>query len=944
MFNLNIIHWNCFKLSDTRLFELEIFISKFKPDIISLQEIKLTNENANYEIRFDGYSTYHRLRSVNPDKGGGVAFLVSDKLNHCSFFDDDDYLSNLEIVGITIEVDSFKLHLFSYYNTPTDLLDYALFMKLNRLSENFLIVGDLNSKTPVVGCQSLNSSGRVLEKILMDTELVVFNNNLNTYHQFGSEYEEILDLIIGSGSLVGNVLDFEVLNDQSLLSSDHFPIKVRISAKGDLNSSTEAGEKLNFVKADWYYYSDLLREKANSYSENFLNSLDVNGLNSIITNDIHLAANISIPKFKKGSRKTFPEPILNLIRKRRQARKELKKNRSDFNKKSYNDISNLVKLNIKSFKEKKWSRLLDGLGEHPVSTRLFWKEINKTKSSKQASSIPTLKVGQVEYKNDMDKISLFSTILSDTFSENLFSSEFDQNFPSIAKNEVDNLDLNNCKVEFFSTLDMYKVLNKLKINSSPGPDGILNILLKKLPFGYIKRILLKLVNLTLIEGIPDSWKIANIIMIPKKTSKSKDPGDYRPISMTSCLGKLCERLMRKRLNKILEQKNILVKQQSGFRNEKRASDNLVFCTQKIGESINRGKRACGIFFDISKAFDKVWHNGLIYKLIKLGIEKYIIKFIINFLSNRTFRIKINEVEGDLFPIKCSVPQGSVLAPILFLIYINDIPLVDSKHINYSSLFADDLAVFFLFQSPKHMEKKINKYLESLVDWLFKWRLKMNPNKCCYTIFSKKGNFLRKGSKIEFKLNLSEGDIPYNPKPLFLGIIFDEFLCFNEHVKMLKARAIKRINILKIIRHKSWGLSQKTLKQVYMALIGSIFAYSFPILANASISNINKLQIIQNKAIRLIFRLDWNSLSSSLSNISNILSVRERLLQLGCRYFNKSMYNNSYVGELIQEYLGSVSKITKNRKRETVLCLFFPYIALGFACRVFVFLLVLSWSL
>ena len=115
-------------------------------------------------------------------------------------------------------------------------------------------------------------------------------------------------------------------------------------------------------------------------------------------------------------------------------------------------------------------------------------------------------------------------------------------FRSVAENLVNNLDTNNCKVDLFITRDIYKVLSKLKNSSSPGPDGIFNIFIKKLPFEYIRKVLLKLLNLTLYKGMPFSWKIANITMIPKKVSKSKDPGDYRPISMTSCLGKFMKGL------------------------------------------------------------------------------------------------------------------------------------------------------------------------------------------------------------------------------------------------------------------------------------------------------------------------------------------------------------------------------------------------------------------
>ncbi len=121
-----------------------------------------------------------------------------------------------------------------------------------------------------------------------------------------------------------------------------------------------------------------------------------------------------------------------------------------------------------------------------------------------------------------------------------------------------------------------------------------------------------------------------IKMIPKKDDMSKDPEKYRPISLTSCLGKLIERLVRARLYSLLEGQNLISKQQSGFRSNKGAGDNLLFFTQKISESINKGKKTVGIFFDISKAFDKVWHVGLLYKLIKLKLPIYLIKYLKDF--------------------------------------------------------------------------------------------------------------------------------------------------------------------------------------------------------------------------------------------------------------------------------------------------------------------------
>lgn len=151
---------------------------------------------------------------------------------------------------------------------------------------------------------------------------------------------------------------------------------------------------------------------------------------------------------------------------------------------------------------------------------------------------------------------------------------------------------------------MINIIKNLRIDSSPGEDGVHNRFLKNLSVKGVD-LLLRMINLSLMVGLPDSWKVAVITMIPKKSTSSSNPEDYRGISLLSCVGKLAERVIRNRLYRYLESKNLIINEQSGFRNHRGTADNLVFMTQKIQERLAKknGSKVCGIFFDISKAFD-----------------------------------------------------------------------------------------------------------------------------------------------------------------------------------------------------------------------------------------------------------------------------------------------------------------------------------------------------
>ena len=428
-------------------------------------------------------------------------------------------------------------------------------------------------------------------------------------------------------------------------------------------------------------------------------------------------------------------------------------------------------------------------------------------------------------------------------------------------------------------------------------------------------LILKLINLTIKQSkLPTSWKESIITMIPKKQVNSSNPKDYRPISLTSCLAKLAEKLIAIKLKDFLDKNKLILKQQSGFRKNRQTRDNIFHITQKIIESFNRKKKVCAIFFDIASAFDKVWHRGLIYKMIKLKIPNYIIYWINDFLSNRYFAVKINEFISCMICIEAGVPQGAVLSPTLFSIFINDLPINYKKNKQYSLLFADDLASIHIFKKQKRIQFIIQNYLNLIEKWLIKWRLLMAPTKCSYLIFTTS----TKSESDLMTLQLFNTKLAINDNPTFLGIRFDHHLTFRNQQDYLKDACIRRLNILKILSNKSWGLTIQTLTQLYTSLIRSLLEYSSIIYPRFSYTNFENLEKLQCRCLKVIYKKSKYESNRFILDLSTIETLKERFDYLNLNYINKSLINNNeLLIDLYKEYIGY--RQPRQLKYKTLFC-------------------------
>ena len=438
---------------------------------------------------------------------------------------------------------------------------------------------------------------------------------------------------------------------------------------------------------------------------------------------------------------------------------------------------------------------------------------------------------------------------------------------------------------FFSPIspeEIIAIVKDIDPHKSTGPFSIPYRILHLL-LNDIAIILSDIFNLSIRTGkFISRLKTAKVIPLYKMKGSEQELSNFRPIALLSNLDKIFEKLTHKRFSQFLERNKIIFDRQFGFQRNHSTNDNLICLTEAIREKLDQSEFSCGVFLDLQKAFDNVDHNILLKKLEHYGFRGISGKWIKSYLCNRKQFVSVDNTPSKSMSISYGVPQGSVLGPLFFLLYIND--LQNCLKYGKSYIFADDTAIVVSHKKLKSLKKRLNIDLKLLHNWLCSNKIGLNVSKTETILF----RHPKKKVDYDLKLKLHGKRLCLSQKTKYLGIHIDEHLSWKTHCDEV-AKKLRRANgILSKLRH---FLPLRTMVQIYHALFQSHVNYGIQVWAQNLPKN-NRIQTLQKIAIRLMTHSPPHTPSLPIFRQLNILKINVLVYLSNIKLALKSLKNEA----------------------------------------------------
>ena len=851
---LKILQWNCEGIQKKKE-ALRDLLTKEKIDVACIQE---THLNSNLRLSIRGYQCFRKDRE-NRHKGG-VAILVSNTLPAENI--DIQESQESEIIGIKLILPENPITIFNCYSPPDkNIMLHGIDVQPN----NCIVVGDFNSHSPSWGYNEQDAKGEDLEdwQVMNNLHLLYDPEDPPTFFSRAWKTTSNPDLAFVTNDL-GRGATRTVQNQ--LASSDHKPIMIELKrCKPKVETSTIP--RWNFKKADWELFtslSDHYTARINCKTKRTDQSCRE------FVNAIMRAAKESIPR---GARKDYFPNWSNHLR---QLNEEVTKARSAVEKEptTENNISlkrasaQLIHETNKAMR-KSWQDKTSSLNFEKDGHKL-WNLVKSLNGDKDTIKAPIVLNQEGKSLTGREAADALLKQYQSTGKLDLTEERQRQVETEVEKllAEPEQEPADDIMKLPLTMVELNTSISQLKKKSTPGPDKISNGMLSHLG-NQAKKKLLQIYNASWKSGhIPKVWKRAVQIPIHKQGKPRNKAESYRPISLTSCLCKLMERILNHRLIWYLEKQNMLINEQAGFRKQRSTEDQVTYISQLIEDGFQKKQQSMTVWLDLEKAFEKVWTEGLILKLIKLKVSHNMLRWIIQFVKERTACVSLQGKRSHTGEIRNGVPQGGVLSPTLFLIFLNDIKEEMTKNVQPAG-YADDMALICTEDSIGTAQVRLQSTLDNLATWTASWGLKINTAKTTFTIFS----LSPKTRKAQ--LHIEGQALNEDSNPTYLGVKFDPRLTWNAQVEQCRNKGLHRTALLKKLAGSDWGADHSILRKAYTGYVRPVLEYGIAAWGSTADSHFQKISKVQNQNLRIITGAMRSTPILAMETISEIESMKDR---------------------------------------------------------------------
>ena len=861
-------------------------------DLFGVVESYLTTEINDDQLEIHGFSPIP-FRADSTDLGrprGGVCLYYNENLPIVN-------RTNMTDVGETIvaeiKLKRKKIFFVLSYRSPSKssaIEEENYCKKMQALLDNInkekpsavILTGDFNARSPLFwqGETHENSFGKKL------SNLMLFNQMEQTIHEpthFPREnIETCIDLImtdqpnllVHSGVIQSpdSNCKHQIINGTLNLSFPCPPPYKRKLWSYSKANTRKIKDDLNAI--DWvnFFENKSLEEMVTSFNKTFLDIMNCSIPNKTVTINDKDAPWIT-PEVKQAIKKNH-----------RVYSRWKKAGKPDTGRDTVKAVNNETDRKIDIAKSN-YQKEIENKLNNSNNTNLFWSVVNRLVGNKKITNIPPLLENDVFITSFDEKANIFNNY----FAKQCNPMENDSVLPlfrSLSVNKLSEINIDASKI--------ISIINKLNAKKAHGHDDIAISMLKIAKDEVALPLKIIFEKCLLTGKYPSLWKKANVQPVHKKSSR-QDKQNYRPISLLPIFSKIFEKILFDPIYNHLNENNLLSKHQSGFRPGDSTINQLLAITHNIFESFEEGCETRALFLDISKAFDKVWYEGLIFKLRQNGIEGKLLDLLTDYLSDRYQRVVLNGVHSSWLPLNSGVPQGSVLGPLLFLIYINDLTDNISSSIK---LFADDASLFLRVRDVAMCHQVIKKDLKTISAWAHQWKMKFNPDitkQAIEVVFSHKRN---KQDHPLMKFN----NIPVKreSETQHLGLILDNKLNFRSHITSKIKTATKGLGLLKFLTR---FMTREKLNHMYKIYVRPHLDCGDVIYHNQLVEMMKKLESIQYNAA-LIVSGCWKgtSMNKIYSELGwESLADRRIFRRLSLYYKIKNGLSPQYMVSLAKNY-------------------------------------------